>query len=220
MSRRSLTMRLTKVSRHIWQVHLWRLTSVNVWLVESAQGLTLVDTGFSFMASDILRAAERTGAGPIARVLLTHGHPDHAGGVPLLARRLDVPVLAHRQELPFLTGGRLYPRIASALQPRHPGLIYQLPEAPTGGLRSIGGLTPWPAPGHTPGHVVYYHDADRVLLAGDLFNSSNGRLRHLGHWYSLDKNEATRSEQLLGRLLPAQVETSHGGSVLNPPAAL
>lgn len=213
-------MRLTKVSRHIWQVRLWRLTSVNVWLVENGQGLTLVDTGFAFMANDILRAAERTGAGPVTHVLLTHGHPDHAGGAPRIARALDVPVLAHSRELPFLTGERRYPRIAAALQPRHPGPIQALPGSAKGALRSIGGLTPWPTPGHTPGHVVYYHAADRVLLAGDLFNARNGRLRSLGHWYSVDKAEARRSERVLGLLLPAQVETSHGGSVLNPPSAL
>lgn len=213
-------MRLRRISEHIWQVRLWRLTSVNTWLVAGAEGLTVVDTGFSFMARDVLRAAELTGAGPVKRVVLTHGHPDHAGGAPRIARELGVPVLAHRSELPFLEGHRRYPRIVGFMQPRYPGLVEALPQDSGGGLRELDGLTPFAAPGHTPGHVVYFHAQDRVLLAGDLFKARAGRLLQLGHLYSLDREEATRSESILGRLRPSRVETSHGGGVLDPPEAL
>ena len=210
-------MRLRRVSEHIWQVHLWRLTSVNTWLVAGEDGLTVVDKGFAFMARDVLRAAQRIGAGPVVRVLLTHGHPDHAGGVPFLARELGVPVLAHRRELPYLAGERRYPRVVAFMQPKYPGLVTPLPETAGGSLRRLGDLTPWEAAGHTPGHVVYFHERDRVLLAGDLFKVRAGKLQQLGHLYSVDKHEATRSERVLRELRPVRVETSHGGGVDDPP---
>lgn len=213
-------MRLRRVSEHIWQVHLWRLTSVNTWLVAGADGLTVVDTGFGFMARDVLRAAELADAGPVRRVLLTHGHPDHAGGAPLLARELSVPVLAHRLELPYLEGRRRYPRVVGFMQPRYPGLVAALPERQDGTLKEVGDLTPWAAAGHTPGHVVYFHERDRVLLAGDLFKARAGRLLRLGHLYSVDKEQATKSESILARLRPSRVETSHGGGVTDPPLTL
>lgn len=212
-------MQLKKVSPHIWRVQLWRLTSVNVWLIEEEDGVAIVDAGFSFMARDVLRAADSIGAGPVRRLLLTHGHPDHAGGAALIARVRSVPVLAHRLELPYLTGKRRYPRVPLP-RPRLGRVVTALPEDSKGRLAPTGDLTPWAAPGHTPGHVVYYHETDRVLLAGDLFNAKNGRLRRLGHWYSVDRLEAIRSERLLSRLRPSRVETSHGGGVPNPPSRL
>ncbi len=206
--------RLEKISPHIWQVRLSRFTAVHVWLVVEDAGLTLVDSGFSFMAHDVLRAVDLTDAGPLQRILLTHGHPDHAGGAALIARERHVPVYAHRLELPFIEGERSYPRISRLLQPAHPGLAQALPERDDGTLEPLGGLTPWLTPGHTPGHVVYHHEQDRVMLAGDLFKVRHGQLQQLGHLYSVDREQATRSERILQLLDPARVETSHGGSAL------
>ena len=206
--------RLEKISPHIWQVRLSRFTAVHVWLVADAGGLTLVDSGFWFMAHDLLTAVEAVEAGPLQRVLLTHGHPDHAGGAPLIAREWHVPVYAHRLELPFLEGERAYPRISRLFQPSHKGLARALLERADGTLEPLGGLTPWLAPGHTPGHVVYQHEQDGVLLAGDLFKARKGELHHLGHLYSVDRGQAARSERILERLEPSRVETSHGGSAL------
>ncbi len=213
-------MRLRQVSPHVWQVRIWRLTKVHTWLVAEQEGLSIVDTGYPFMARDVLRAAELAGAGPVRRVLLTHGHPDHAGGAPFLARELRVPVLAHERELPYLNGERTYPRVPLLLQPGHPGLVVPLPESPHGQLQEVGGLRPYEAHGHTPGHVVYFHERDRVLIAGDLFKVRGGRLRRLGHLFSADREEARRSEALLERLRPERVETSHGGGVEGAAAQL
>jgi glyoxylase-like metal-dependent hydrolase (beta-lactamase superfamily II) len=207
---------LARVSEHIWRVRIRRFLQVHVWLVADAGGLTLVDTGFPLMADDILRAVEQCGAGPLQRIMLTHGHPDHSGGAARIAREHDVPVYAHRLELPFLEGTRSYPRIARLLQPARPGLASALREDASGKLQPFGSLTPWLTPGHSPGHVAYHHEQDDVLLAGDLFKARAGRLRRLGQFFSLDAVMAVRSERILTRLKPARLEASHGGSVLQP----
>lgn len=208
--------RLAKVSPHIWQVRLTFFTQVHVWLVAHPSGLTLVDSGFAAMAPGVLDAIEATKTGPLEKILLTHGHPDHAGGAALIARQLHVPVYAHRLELPFLEGDQYYPRISRLLQPRQRGIVAALPEAADGTLEPLDGLKPWFAPGHTPGHVVYHHEEDDVLLAGDLFKARKGELKQLGHLYSLDREEATRSEAILHRLRPSKVEASHGGTAVQP----
>lgn len=219
-------MRMRQISPHVWQVRLWRYASVHVWLVADDAGLSLVDTGFSFMASDVLHAVRGLAEGPLTRILLTHGHPDHAGGAAALARLTGARVFAHAEELPFLTSGHRYPRIPPFLQPSLAGLVEPLPDverATVGGyrkLRPLGGLSPWLTPGHTPGHVVYHHEEDNVLLAGDLFKARRGRLMHLGHLYSLDPARARRSEGILPLLEPARLEASHGGGVVDPLSAL
>jgi glyoxylase-like metal-dependent hydrolase (beta-lactamase superfamily II) len=207
---------LRRVTEHVWQVRIRRVLQVHVWLIAEAGGLTLVDTGFPLMARDVLRAVELCGAGPLQRIMLTHGHPDHSGGAWRIAREHDVPVYAHRLELPFLEGTRTYPRIARLLQPAWPGLVRALPEDDSGNLLPFGGLTPWLTPGHSPGHVAYHHEQDDVLLAGDLFKARDGRLRRLGQLFSLDAVTAVQSERILTRLKPARLEASHGGSVLRP----
>lgn len=214
------TMRVARISPHIWQVRLGWISPVHVWLVAADDGLTLVDSGYWFMAGDVIHAVDLIDAGPLRRIVLTHGHPDHAGGAAKVAQARHVPVYAHRLELPFLEGERTYPRINRVLQPIRPGLARALPEFTDGTLEPLGGLTPWSTPGHTPGHVVYHHVQDDVLLAGDLFKARNGQLHHLGHFYSVDPERARRSEQILQLLQPTRVEASHGGSVLRPTTVL
>lgn len=66
----------------------------NCFAVESADGVLLIDAGFS--AREIERRAEIAGVSlaGLAGIVLTHEHGDHACGAPLLARRLRVPVCA------------------------------------------------------------------------------------------------------------------------------
>lgn len=160
---------------------------VNVFLV-GARGAgdrswALVDTGMPTALETIAREAEkRFGAGsrPSA-ILLTHGHFDHIGSVRQLAERWDAPVYAHPLEMPYLTGRSSYPpqdptvgggaiaRVASRLFPKSPiDLGARVQTLPPDG--SVPGMPGWRwihTPGHTPGHVSFFRDSDRALIAGD-----------------------------------------------------
>lgn len=80
----------------------------------------------------------------------------------------------------------------------------------------MGGLRPYLTPGHSPGHVAYYHEQDRVLLAGDLFTSRRGRIGRPMAIFTADMAEAVRSAAIVSALQPERLEVCHGGPVLNP----
>ena len=109
-------------------------------------------------------------------IWLTHGHLDHAGGVPMLLERQSVPVIGPHPDDQFLLDA-LPETTASYGFPVCPVF------APTrwlhdGDTLSVGQFTfqVLHIPGHTPGQVVFYCAAAKLLLAGDvLFYESIGR---------------------------------------------
>jgi glyoxylase-like metal-dependent hydrolase (beta-lactamase superfamily II) len=112
----------------------------------------------------------------IDRILLTHGHIDHAGGAAALARELRVPIEGpHAADKPLLdrldVQGRQYGLTgAEAVTPDR-----WLSEGDT---VEIGGITfdVLHCPGHSPGSVVFVSKALRFVFMGDvLFNGSVGR---------------------------------------------
>lgn len=133
----------------------------------------LIDVGGDV---DILLHEVATRSLNLCAVWLTHGHLDHAGGVPFLLQKCDVPIIGpHRddafllQSLPETTANYGFP-VCPAFEPTH-----WLNE---GDVQQVGEYTfqVLHADGHTPGHVVFYCAEASLLLAGDvLFYESIGR---------------------------------------------
>ncbi|MFC4737325.1 MBL fold metallo-hydrolase [Bacillus daqingensis] len=142
----------------------------------------IVDAGMPRSASRIIREAANVfgkDAEPSA-LFLTHGHFDHTGGIKELVERWQMPVFAHREELPYVLNQRPYPAPdptvqggliakASRFFPRYSYMPPQGAKAlPEDG--SVPYLDDWRVihtPGHTPGHVSFYHGLSRTLIAGD-----------------------------------------------------
>jgi N-acyl homoserine lactone hydrolase len=168
--------------------------------IEHPEGVIVVDTGENAGASDpgyfprwhpVFRMAVRESVSPeeeigpqlaslgiapgdVRRVVLTHLHTDHAGG---LHHFQDAQILVARAEIEYATGWRGqvrgYPnsRWPSWFDPTALDLD-QVPHGPFPQSRRLtraGDVTLVPLPGHSPGHMgVLVEDGNHtVLLAGD-----------------------------------------------------
>jgi glyoxylase-like metal-dependent hydrolase (beta-lactamase superfamily II) len=207
-------LKATQVSDHIWSLKTWIFIPIHVWVVVEEDGVTLVDAGLPMMSKGILGFINKLQAGPLQRIVLTHGHPDHVGAITSLLKAHPVPVHAHRLEIPYLEGDMPYKAGKKVTQSMQKGGSQALRENEHGVIQPVGSLTPYHTPGHSPGHVVYYHQEDRVMLAGDLFSSRNGKLRK--PLFTPNMSETVLSSSIVGKLRPARLEVCHGYSVFNP----
>ena len=112
----------------------------------------------------------------IEKILVTHGHVDHAGGVAELAERLEVAIEGPQREDAFWIealseqGARFGFAGARAFTPDR--------WLEGGDQVSVGKVTleVRHCPGHTPGHVVFFHRDAALAAVGDvLFHGSIGR---------------------------------------------
>ena len=111
----------------------------------------------------------------VEKILVTHGHMDHAGGVAELAERLDVPIEGPHEDDLFLIEGLADSGAKYGLDAR--------PFTPTrwlhgGDTVSFGNetMSVRHCPGHTPGHIIFHDAKAKVALVGDvLFQGSIGR---------------------------------------------
>ena len=140
---------------------------------ESSGKAAVVDPGGD--VDRILAAATQADA-EIEKILVTHGHIDHAGAVAELAERLKVPIEGpHREDqflleaLPEQSGRFGMPPAASFVPQRW----LQNGDKVTFGDVDLEVLH---CPGHTPGHLVFFHRQSRLAIVGDvLFKGSIGR---------------------------------------------
>jgi len=200
-------MKIVQISEHVWKCSQWIIIPMSAWLVQSERGLTLVDAGIPLMAGPLLKQIERMGL-PLEQIVLTHGHSDHVGSLNKIVERYPVPVYVHEAEIPYMEGRQPYPRRKKAEQTVRPGLVRALDMA-----SQPGGLTPYATPGHSPGHVAYYHEQDGVLLAGDLFTSKRGQLHRPMPMFTADMKQAVGSGALVEQVRPKLVSVCHGGEV-------
>jgi len=135
-----------------------------VWCDETMEG-TAVDPGGDF---DMLKEAIAQQGIKVTKVLLTHGHVDHASAAGTMADHYRVKIEGpHRDDLFLIEGlpgsGRKYN--FPAYKPFVPDRWLEGGEQVT-----LGNLTfdVVHCPGHTPGHVVFVHKPSKVAFVGDV----------------------------------------------------
>ncbi|MGL4861409.1 MAG: MBL fold metallo-hydrolase [Enterobacteriaceae bacterium] len=143
-----------------------------IWCEKSREA-AFVDPGGE--AKKLIAAAQQQGV-EVKQILLTHGHLDHIGIAADLAQHYGVPILGPHQADAFWL--ELLPQ-----QSERYGMECSPLSQPTRWLHdgdsiSVGAepLQVLHCPGHTPGHVVFYHQPGRLAWVGDvLFRGSIGR---------------------------------------------
>lgn len=165
---------------------------------------TLVDAGQGLDAhvSDLTAALQERGVS-LARVLVTHAHPDHASGVGAIAA-------VHRSAA--------FMKLSWPDQDRR----YAVPWTPIvdGQAIEIGGteLQAVHTPGHSPDHVAFWHAPSRTIFAGDLVIPRGSVLIHASR--GGDLREYLRSLERVRALGPARLLPAHGEPVADPETLL
>jgi hydroxyacylglutathione hydrolase len=141
---------------------------------ERTRAAAIVDPGGEL---DALLGVIRDRQLTLSKILVTHGHIDHAGGVAELARRCAVPIEGpHPDDAFWIEQLGLQAQMfgfASPSAPFTPTRWLQQGDEVTVGELHFEVLH---CPGHTPGHVVFFNRVARVALVGDvLFAGSIGR---------------------------------------------
>lgn len=168
----------------------YTLDGTNTWIVGERPSV-VIDPGppDEGHVAEVARAA-----GPTAAIVITHHHPDHAPGAPMLARLTGAPVLSSRPvegERPFPGDGRIR---AGAVT-----------------------LVVVPAPGHTTDHVVPFEPALRALFTGD---AVLGRGTSVVDPPEGDMAAYVASLRRMLELEPAVIYPGHGPAVWDGPAKL
>ena len=213
-----------------------RLGIVNVAYVGDTNQWVLIDAGIPGTKRFILNAVGELfgeGARPAA-IVMTHGHFDHVGALKDLVEEWDVAVYAHERELPYLNGGQSYPdpdptvgggmmALLARFYPKGPIDVSRwLQPLPADG--SVPGMPGWnwvATPGHTRGHVSLWREADRALVAGDAFITTDQESAYAvatqkieiqgpPMYFTPDWNAARSSVRELAALQPELAVTGHG----------
>lgn len=142
------------------------------WCEETKQA-AVVDPGGDI--ERILEAVQQQGV-TLTKILLTHAHIDHAGAVAALAKHANLPIEGpHIGDQFWIEGLREQSRMFGfpPVEAFTPDRWLQDNDSVTIGNQTLKVIH---CPGHTPGHVVFYHEAERLAQVGDvLFKGSIGR---------------------------------------------
>ena len=212
---------------------VFRIPTVGSWAVNSFAlldddgSVTLVDTGVERAPARIVAGLAALGKHPadVQRIVLTHAHPDHAGGAKEMAARTGAPVAVHAEDAGFAEAGESPPndpsyavgRIFARLQSgRFPavGVAEKLTDGQVLGV--AGGLRVVATPGHSPGHISLLHEPTRTLITGDAIFNVLG-LRYSPRIFCTDIPLSRRTADVLGELEYDRAGFTHGPEIVDGP---
>jgi len=199
-----------RLADDVWQLDGFPRDAINVYVA----GDVLIDAGTRLDRRRILRQIKgRT----IAAHALTHAHPDHYGASHSVCEQLGVPLWCGAADVEAVEAGKLVGRGGRMLPgPAAHSVARALREGD-----EVAGFTVLDTPGHSPGHVSYWRESDRVLLCGDVMWGFNpfllrGPPREPPTMLSPDVRLARASARRIVTLEPSLVCFGHGPPLRDP----
>ena len=192
------------------------------YLHRGADGLAIIDPGYTGSSRAVLRFVKRQALGPIEWVILTHHHIDHAGAAFALCQATGARLALHRDDAPYLRRGRprnrmtlwglaerLPARLASYVIATAAGEVRLLEDGDV-----IAGLTVVHGPGHTPGSICLHSRSEPALFLGDVLNNERG-IRTPPWTVNHSHRRARLAPRRLDGLQFEQAYFGHGPSILS-----
>jgi glyoxylase-like metal-dependent hydrolase (beta-lactamase superfamily II) len=155
---------MNQVAEDVWQLPLAPRASINAYLI----GDVLVDAGTPPNGKKLARTLADRG---IAAHTITHAHGDHVGGSRAVVDGLGVPFFAPAGDAAAIEAGRQVPA-DNPLKPVFGAMGRFAPVPIARRLQEgdeVAGFAVLDAPGHSPGHIAFWRERDRVLICGDVW---------------------------------------------------
>lgn len=164
----------------------------NTWLIDGAEP-TLIDAGVG-VGTHIDAVAGHLGGRPLARVIVTHGHADHAAGVPALRARWP-----EVEAWKWVRAGELGWRALGDGQQVRAG---------------IRPLTVFHTPGHAPDHVCLFDQATLDMFTGDMVTKGTTVMIPAGRGGNL--RAYLNSLERMAGVRPSRLLPGHGSIIDRP----
>jgi hydroxyacylglutathione hydrolase len=193
--------------------------AINVYVIDGV----LIDAATRYAGGRILRQLKGR---EITAHALTHAHPDHQGASHRVCTELEIPFWVGALDVPPAET----PELIRERQPDKPiaqffGRTMTGPghpvDRPLGEGDRVGSFEVLDVPGHSAGHVAFWRESDRVLVAGDVFNTAHPLtgipgLRLPLDMFTPDPAENRRSAKRVGELEPELLLVGHGAPLRDP----
>jgi glyoxylase-like metal-dependent hydrolase (beta-lactamase superfamily II) len=216
-------MAAVQLASGVWRIPTVPFDLINSFLFEDDDGsLTLVDAGLKRADKKVLAALAGLGKAPqdVQRLVVTHAHQDHAGGLAGIQQATGGTVSAHDRDAVYLQRGKPpqldATRLSGRVMNRARGGFGKVEVGETfqdGELLPIGGgLRVVHTPGHSPGHSSFLHEPTGVLITGDAIFNVRG-LRYSPALFCTDIKLSRETADRLGELDYEIVAFTHGEQI-------
>lgn len=197
----------------------------HVYLITEGDGLTIVDASVPGSSNKIIKQLEAAGYQPsdVKRILITHAHFDHVGGLADLVEKTGAHVVASEIEKPYISDKQPVPRASMSEVPLIQRLLLLGGETVNKAVtvqRTVydgalipevfGGLQVIATPGHSPGHVAYWQPERKIIIMGDVLFNLPPRMSLPLAAFTADMPENIRSLKKIVELEPEIVCFGHG----------
>jgi len=203
------------------RVHTVKMGMANAYLLESPDGLVLVDSGSPGQESALYELMGRIGRTDLALIVITHAHFDHYGSAAAIRKQTGAPITIGAGDALAMSEGRTELKHAQGrgivgkwLLPLAERLLEPAPTPPDfvvhdGDRMTWAGmdLEAMHTPGHTTGSISLFAEGSHVFV-GDLLSTT--LTPHVQRLYASDWNQILPSLQRIQRHAPEVLYPGHG----------
>jgi hydroxyacylglutathione hydrolase len=207
-------------------VHTINMIASNAYLLETPEGLILVDAGIPFTERLVYRKMRQIGRDDLKLIYITHAHIDHYGAANAIREETGAPIAIHKDDAETMALGRTelgtvrdWKKTSDATLPYIEPLLRVTPTEADILLEDGDSLEEYGinayvmhTPGHTPGSTTLIVN-DSLAFVGDLL--ATGPKVHAQRSFAQDWLEVARSLNRLRLAEPELIYAGHGSDPIS-----